>query len=513
MRNADIQAAWRYHNGTKHPYGYLLDRRHSYHPARQPLLFKTYPDLSPIPLPLDLSPGETSLLTALSLQEGLSAEERIPSFEVLARILHFSAGITKVIEYPPPWGEFRFRAAACTGALYHIEIYLVVGDIPGLKAGVYHYDPSISALKRLRSGDHRKYLIEVSGEDPAMPHAPAMLVLTHVPWRNACKYQARAYRHAFWDSGTILSHALTMATLEDVPAKVVVGFVDKKLTSLLGLNDEKEHPVALVPLGFSENRPTMTVLKMRNLDHRVESSSDLEIDFPSIGEMHIASSLENGEEVRRWRESEFDFEYKEPEGELIPLEPVPQSAEPQSPVESVILRRGSARKFDRQPISMAQLSTILLRSTKASSVDYPLPGEESLNQIYLIVNEVDDLLPGAYVFHRGKAALEKLKSGNFRDQARHLALDQALGGDASVCFYFLAPLRTVLNALGNRGYRAAQLEAGITAGRIYLAAYALDLGATGLTFYDDAVTKFFSPHAEDKSVMFLISIGLPTKSY
>jgi len=41
-----------------------------------------------------------------------------------------------------------------------------------------------------------------------------------------------------------------------------------------------------------------------------------------------------------------------------------------------------------------------------------------------------------------------------------------------------------LGALGARGDRAAQLEAGIVAGRIYLGAYANRYGATGLTFYD-----------------------------
>ena len=49
--------------------------------------------------------------------------------------------------------------------------------------------------------------------------------------------------------------------------------------------------------------------------------------------------------------------------------------------------------------------------------------------------------------------------------------------------------------LCNRGYRAAQLEGGITGGRLYLAAYAQRFGATGLTFFDDEVTEFLSPHA------------------
>jgi hypothetical protein len=41
----------------------------------------------------------------------------------------------------------------------------------------------------------------------------------------------------------------------------------------------------------------------------------------------------------------------------------------------------------------------------------------------------------------------------------------------------------------------------------YLAAYAQRFGATGLTFYDDAVVEFFSPHAAGKSVMFLLALG------
>ena len=67
----------------------------------------------------------------------------------------------------------------------------------------------------------------------------------------------------------------------------------------------------------------------------------------------------------------------------------------------------------------------------------------------------------------------------------------------------------MLAHFGNRGYRAAQLEAAIEGGKAYLAAYALGIGATGLTFFDDDVTRFFSPHAAAKSVMFLVACGLP----
>ena len=53
MVNREIQATWYYHNGTKHPHGNLMDPRHSFDPSSQPLLFKIYPDLDPIPLPFE----------------------------------------------------------------------------------------------------------------------------------------------------------------------------------------------------------------------------------------------------------------------------------------------------------------------------------------------------------------------------------------------------------------------------------------------------------------------------
>ena len=91
--------------------------------------------------------------------------------------------------------------------------------------------------------------------------------------------------------------------------------------------------------------------------------------------------------------------------------------------------------------------------------------------------------------------------------AGRLGLFQELPGAAGANVYCLADLEPILARFGNRGYRAAQLEGGIVGGRLYLAGYALGFGATGLTFLDDEVTEFFSPHAEGKSVMFLTALG------
>jgi len=129
----------------------------------------------------------------------------------------------------------------------------------------------------------------------------------------------------------------------------------------------------------------------------------------------------------------------------------------------------------------------------------------------VIVHSVQELRQGAYFFRREQNTLELLKEGQFRAEAHFLGLEQQLPADACVDVFFLADLKRILERYGNRGYRAVQLEAGTIGGRMYLAAYAQHLGATGLTFFDNDVINFFSPHAKGKIVVFLLAIGKPLK--
>jgi SagB-type dehydrogenase family enzyme len=223
--------------------------------------------------------------------------------------------------------------------------------------------------------------------------------------------------------------------------------------------------------------------------------------------MHEASSLSNEEEVVAWRGRTPRLVMPAPSDQLVTLQPYHTQEMSQDPLEQVIIRRGSTRHFSRESITFQQLSTILAQSLQGIPADFLQPLGPTLNHVYLIINAVEGLDPGAYVLHQDSHALERLKGGTFRGEAGHLALGQDLAADAGVDIFFLTDLELVLQKFGNRGYRVAQLDAGIAAGRIYLAAYAQRLGATGLTFYDDAVTEFFSPHANRKSVMFLIAIG------
>lgn len=177
-------------------------------------------------------------------------------------------------------------------------------------------------------------------------------------------------------------------------------------------------------------------------------------------------------------------------------------------MKDVILLRGSTRRFAQKPISFEALSTIIDCSTSHIPMDF-LPDEQTLIEFYLIANDVTGLPAGSYHYDKSRNSLEQLKEGKSRHASGYLCLEQLLFSDASVVFFLMTNLGIVLRNMGNRGYRAAQFEAGVRAGKIYLSAYSLGVGASGSTFYDDAVTEFFSPHAEGMSTMIAVGVGVP----
>jgi SagB-type dehydrogenase family enzyme len=507
MSNRDLDATWKYHNGTKHSYMSVRVHPHFLDWENKPLLFKIYPTLEVMRLPKDFRQTRVAALSAITSPGVPTRAEQIPSFEDLAQFLFFSAGVTKSKKFPG--GETFFRAAACTGALYEIELYIVCQDLPGLAAGVYHFGAAEFGLRQLRAGDYRRHIVEATTIDSSVANAPAIVICTGTYWRNAWKYRSRTYRHFGWDNGTILANALAIGTALGFPTKVVLGFSDDRVNSLLGLDTQKEVAFSMLALGHSSSEPGAAP-SLTSLALPVVPYSKEEVDYPAMRQMHEASSL-SGDEVARWRQKGAATSAAPAKGSLVPLQPINDADLPPDTIEQVIQRRGSTRKFAREPIPLPQLSAMLDRATRGIAADFVAPQGAQLNDIYLIVNSVYGLEPGAYFFHRGKKQLELLKEGDFRNQAGYLGLEQELPSDASVDVFFLADLHKILAAFGNRGYRAAQLEAGILGGKLYLAAYAQRLGASGLTFYDDDVTNFFGAHAKGKSAIFLITLGRAAK--
>jgi len=487
-----------YHERTKHSPARLRQTPHVLDWEIMPLPFKVYPELEPIPLPRDFTTSGRPVLATLLAPGPPAPASTALDLSTLARLLLLTAGVLRTKTFPG--GERHYRAAACTGALYHIDLWLVCADLPDLPAGVYHFGPHDFALRRLRAGDHRGAVVAATAAQPAAADAPVLLVYGSTFWRNAWKYRARAYRHCFWDAGTMLANLLALAAATAMPATIVQCFVDDTLDALIDLDGAREVVLGVVALGAgaapAPPSPAVAPLGLATLP-----LSAREVAYPELRAAHDASRLADAAAVAAWRATPVPSSGGDTPGPRIPLEPLPTAAVPRT-IEETILRRGSTRRFPREPIGFDQLATVLLASSPPVPTDRPLALAR-----YVIVNAVDGLPPGTYAVDESGRALEPLGQGDARLHAGHLALGQELAADAAANVYWLADLKPVLAALGGRGYRAAQLLGGIGGGRTYLAAYALGLGATGLTFFDDEVTRFFSPHAEGRSVLFLMAVG------
>src|SRR6266852_9495380 len=298
-RNSD--AAWNYHNATKHSYASIRSNAHFMDWSNQPLPFKIYPTLEPMHLPGEVRQSGVAALSAIA--ERVSAQTNAgPDLEAVAQLLYLSAGITRRRKYSG--GEIYFRAAACTGALYEVELYLVCGELGGLEAGVYHFGPAEFGLRKLRAGDYRGALVAATGE-AAIAHAPLTIICTCTYWRNAWKYQARTYRHFGWDNGTLLANLLAVATALGLPAKVVCGFVDATVNRLLDVDPQREVAFSLVALGHDSGLSAQPAPPSQTAPQVLADVSPLgfetvplsrdEIDYPLMREMHAASSLDSAE--------------------------------------------------------------------------------------------------------------------------------------------------------------------------------------------------------------------------
>ena len=262
----------------------------------KPLPFKVYPALEPIRLPTALRALSADTFAALTPADP-SAPAAPLDLERLASLLFFSAGVTRVKTYPGG-AQIHFRAAASTGALYQTEVYVIVGAVEGLEPGVYHFGPGDFSLRRLRVGDFRG-AVALAAADDALAAQPATVILSAIYWRNTWKYQARGYRHLFWDSGTLLGQFLAVARALDVPARLITGFVDAQLNGLLGLDAEKEGALVAVPLGAPGPVAAASPVIV-TLTPEVVPLSPREVDYPLLRDAYDNSSLDSEAEVADW---------------------------------------------------------------------------------------------------------------------------------------------------------------------------------------------------------------------
>jgi SagB-type dehydrogenase family enzyme len=421
VTNWDGDGARRFHARTNHSWesvrrgGRALDWRDKPHP------YKEYPHLEPRPLPPELE-----------------------------RLLRLGAGVVRTRH------SYDFRSYSSAGALYPVEIYVAAA------AGLFSFHARDVALVQLRSEDVRRALAEAAVA-PELARAGAVLVLTGILWRTAWKYEARGYRHLWWDAGTMLANLLAL----EPAARVYTGFVDDRVNRLVGADGEREAALAVVGVGSGEDAASPGTLDP--LEHEAAPVSARERAYRDAYELHAASALQSPDAVRRYRAASAAGHAPAP----LPIDDL----------ERVLCRRGSTRDFSQRPVARAELAALLDYALATIPTDI-----QPETRIDVVAHAVDGVESGIYRYPT-RDTFELVRADNLRRLVGYLVLEQELGERAAAVLFVLADLDRLLAAFGNRGYRAAQLEGGIRLGRIYLAATARGWGATGTTFYDEDVSR------------------------
>jgi hypothetical protein len=159
------------------------------------------------------------------------------------------------------------------------------------------------------------------------------------------------------------------------------------------------------------------------------------------------------------------------------------------PVEKVVLTRGSQRRMDpTRGVSKDVLTTGLRVAVRG--IDLPQ---------FVAVHDVDGVPPGVY---RWPDLGTPVHAGNHREELYRVSLEQGLSRDAA----FVVITAAEVASLDDRGYRVAQLAAGLVEGRLHLLAYAMGASATGMTFLDSEIPALVGAPLD---AMIFTCVGVP----
>ncbi len=498
--------AQQFHNLTKHSRESLRQSRWRMDFTNKPFPFKLYKDIFPIALPQEFSLPEEQCLQTL-IDHKYSPETFVLDKKFLASLLFFTGGVSRIIN-----GNFM-RTASATGALYPIELYLIIQHFSDLEDGLYHFSVGDFSLNQLRKGNFFPYVAQNSSDPEIIQKSFVTILMTSYAWRNSWKYQERSYRHWYWDGGVMLSNLMAICSNYQLKSKIVTVFKDKEINTLASLREHQEVVISLIPIYF-ESATSQTIQEdfpvqdIKELQVNFLRSSPKEINFPIIWEIHEKTSIFKNQELKSWSDKAKNYKefIKVPLPSEVYLDYTKRNI---LSLEQAILQRGSTNRFARGLLSQEILMTILKTSNSGIPMDLYPDEYSTIIECYLNVHNVEGLEPGAYYYNVTRQKLECIKTGQFKEKTAFLCLGQQLFGTTHVTIFLLSNLTNLLKKFGDRAYRIAQLEGGIISGKIYLASFAVGIGARGTTFFDDEVINHFSPHAKGKDVMMAVGIGKP----
>lgn len=501
MPDQPISIAQYYHERTKYDTQTIASKSKGLDWSQQPYPFKEYK----IGQTFDLKPY-------LSRQ---TVPQKGDFWRRISRILGCSYGLTaKIATMGSP---LYLRSAPSAGGLYPAEVYLISRGTEFLPAGLYSYQGQSHSLLLFWESDVWTNLQSACFWNPVLENTDIALVTSAIFYRSAWRYEDRAYRRIFLDTGHLLGNIELSASINDYRAHLIGGFNDSQMNELLYLDSEKESVMTVIPLAdllnIQQNLPPSTTAL----------PSATTTVYPEIPEGELLSSLQRATIIATDEKieatvtpSNWEDKYNFPFCLKVSVTSRPVNwGEDLIDLESTMLKRRSTRAYSGASLSLDELRALLHFTYQpqdyASQNLDPNPDYFALDllETFIAVSAVTGLEEGCYYYAPKAQELRQIRFKNFQQELHYLCLGQDLGRDAAAVVFHTADLSKAVAKYGDRVYRYLHADAGHLGQRLNLAAIHLGLGVSGIGgFFDDQVNEVLGIPS-DEAVIYITTLGRP----
>ncbi len=186
-----------------------------------------------------------------SVEEAIKSRRTIRSFgskalnpTQLSQILWAADGVTSDRGY-------KLRTAPSAGALYPLDIFVVVGKngVKDMEAGVYQYISDSHSIKKIKGKDARIDLAMAALQQMWVADAPVIIVITGEYKRCTKKYGERGISYTYIEAGHVGQNIFLQCEAVGLGAGIVGAFYNDKVVEALGI-DRRHDPISIMPVGY-----------------------------------------------------------------------------------------------------------------------------------------------------------------------------------------------------------------------------------------------------------------------